>query len=451
MLVAAVAAAGALAACAGPTGGGAEPTATASSSPTPSPAIEPFTHPWGPTPEEVAAATEEAAAMTPAEVAGQVIVGRLDGTDPAVAADLVTELHLAGVMITGGSVANLEQVLALTNGVQEAVAADGRDWPALLSTDNEGGSVQRLSGDVGPWTTFPAFAVAGRAVEHADSDGGGDPGAVTEAPTDTDGATKEPGNSTAVVTDAYAAMATELRASGVTVDWAPVADVTVPGQDVTIGSRAAGSDPAVVTRAVTAALEGFLEGGVLPAVKHFPGHGSLTADSHAALPVLGATDAELRTQDLPPFEAAVAAGVPMVMVGHIDVTAWDPGVPASVSPVAYQVLREELGFSGVTVTDSLGMGALNAVGGPGEVAVAALAAGADLLLNPADNYAAHAAVVAALEDGTLDRDKVDAAAGRVIAMMRHQAELAERAGPVGPDDVGSAAEAAAALSAAGQS
>ncbi|MFD1505348.1 glycoside hydrolase family 3 N-terminal domain-containing protein [Georgenia yuyongxinii] len=367
--------------------------------------------------------------MTSEEVAGQVIVGRLQGTDPAVAADLVAELHLAGVMITGGSVASLEQVLALTGGVHEAVAADGRDWPALVSTDNEGGSVQRMSGDIGPWTTFPAFADAGRALE----------GAVTEG-----------GDATGIVTDAYAGMATELRASGVTVDWAPVADVTVPGQDVTIGSRAAGADPDVVARAVTAALEGFLDGGVLPAVKHFPGHGSLTADSHAALPVQAATDAELRAHDLPPFQAAVAAGVPMVMLGHIDVTAWDHGTPASVSPAAYRVLRDGIGFSGVTVTDSLGMGALNAVGGPGEVAVAALAAGADLLLNPADNYAAHAAVVAALEDGTLDRDSVDAAAGRVIAMMRHQAELADQAGPVGPEDVGSAKEAAAALAAAGE-
>ncbi|WP_185972549.1 glycoside hydrolase family 3 N-terminal domain-containing protein [Georgenia yuyongxinii] len=367
--------------------------------------------------------------MTSAEVAGQVIVGRLQGTDPAVAADLVAELHLAGVMITGGSVASLEQVLALTGGVHEAVAADGRNWPALVSTDNEGGSVQRMSGDTGPWTTFPAFAVAGRALEGAGTEGG---------------------DATGIIADAYAGMATELRASGVTVDWAPVADVTVPGQDVTIGSRAAGADPDVVARVVTAALEGFLDGGVLPAVKHFPGHGSLTADSHAALPVQAATDAELRAHDLPPFQAAVAAGVPMVMLGHIDVTAWDPGTPASVSPAAYRVLRDEIGFSGVTVTDSLGMGALNAVGGPGEVAVAALAAGADLLLNPADNYAAHAAVVAALEDGTLDRDAVDAAAGRVIAMMRYQVELADQAGPVGPEDVGTAEEAAAALAAAGE-
>ncbi|KAE8762679.1 glycoside hydrolase family 3 N-terminal domain-containing protein [Georgenia thermotolerans] len=388
-------------------------------SPTPAPTPTAFAHPWGPGPEEVAAATRAAAAMSPEEVAGQVIVGRLHGTDPREAADLVSELHLAGVMITGSSVASLEQVRALSAGVHAAVAADGRDWPGLVSTDNEGGAVQRMSGADGPWTTFPPFAVAGR------------------APAD-------------VVTTAYAAMARELRASGLTVDWAPVADVTVPDQDVTIGSRSAGTDPARVSGTVVAAMEGFLDGAVLPAVKHFPGHGALTTDSHEALPVQDATAAELRAHDLPPFRAAVDAGVPMVMLGHVDVTAWDPGVPASVSPAAYRVLREDLGFSGVAVTDSLGMGALGAVGGPGEVAVAALEAGADLLLNPADNAAAQAAVVAAIKDGTLDRARVDEAAGRVIALLRHQDALAAAAGPVGPEDVGGAAPAAAALRAAGE-
>ena len=385
----------------------------------PSPTPTAFTHPWGPSPQEVAAATRTAAAMSREEVAGQVIVGRLHGTDPREGADLVTRLHLAGVMITGSSVASLEQVRALSAGVRAAVEADGRGWPGLVSTDNEGGAVQRMSGAEGPWTTFPPFAVAGR------------------APAD-------------VVTTAYAAMARELRASGLTVDWAPVADVTVPGQDVTIGSRSAGTDPARVSGTVVAAVEGFLDGGVLPAVKHFPGHGSLTTDSHEALPVQDDTAAELHAHDLPPFRAAVDAGVPMVMMGHVDVTAWDRGVPASVSPQAYRVLREDLGFSGVTVTDSLGMGALGVVGGPGEVAVAALKAGADLLLNPADNAAAHAAVVAALEDGTLDRDRVDAAAGRVIALLRHQGELAATAGTGGPEDVGSAAAAAEALQEAGK-
>lgn len=389
------------------------PAPTAAPSPTAPPEPE---NPWGPTAAEVAAATADAAELSDEEVAGQVIVGRLHGTDPATAEQLVADLHLAGVMITGASVASLEQVRALGAGVQDAVVSSGRDWPGVVSTDNEGGLVQRMSGAVGPWTSFPSFAVAGEAA-----------------------AAGEP----RLVRDAHTAMARELRASGVTVNWAPVADVTVPGQDVTIGSRAAGSDPATVGAAVVPAVRGLLAGGVLPAVKHFPGHGSLTTDSHLALPVHEADAEHIAATELPPFADAVVAGVPMVMVAHVDVPAWDPGVPASLSPEAYRVLREDLAFAGVTVTDSLGMGALAQIGDAGDVAVGALRAGADLLLNPADNAVAHAGVVAALEDGTLERSRVDEAAGRVIAMMRFQAELAAAAGP--PGEVGDGAAAAEAL------
>ncbi|PFG37969.1 beta-N-acetylhexosaminidase [Georgenia soli] len=375
---------------------------------------------WGPGAADVAEATADAAELSDAELAGQLIVGRLHGTDPATAEDLVTELHLAGVMVTGDSVASLEQVRALSEGVHDAVAADGRDWPGVVSTDNEGGTVQRMSGRVGPWTTFPSFATAGRAAAAGE---------------------------TRLVREAHEAMARELRASGVTVNWAPVADVTVPDQDVTIGSRAAGEDPGTVGAAIVPAVQGLLGGGVLASVKHFPGHGSLTTDSHLALPVHDGTADEIARRELPPFAEAVEAGVPMVMVAHVDVRAWDPGVPASLSREAYRILREDLDFAGVTVTDSLGMGALAAVGDAGDVAVAALGAGADLLLNPADNAVAHAGVVEALQDGTLDRERLEQSAGRVIAMMRYQARLAEEAGP--PGEVGDGARAAQALQHAG--
>ncbi|GAA4424285.1 hypothetical protein GCM10023169_20790 [Georgenia halophila] len=349
------------------------------------------------------------------------IVSTILVPDPSAVAQHVAELHLGGVILMGDAVTGLDQVVTLTDAVQGAQADGGRDWPALVSTDNEGGTVQRLDAAAGPWTDFPEYAVAGQAVANGRTD---------------------------VVRDAYAAMARELRGSGVNTDWAPVADVTVPGQDVTIGGRSAGSDAAVAVAAETvgATVAGFLDEAVLPSAKHFPGHGSLSVDSHERLPTLERTEDQIAAQDLPPFEAAVQAGTPMVMMGHIEVRAWDPGVAASVSPEAYRRLREDLGFSGVAVTDGLDMGALTPVGDPGDIAVAALGAGADLLLGPADDATAHAGVVAALRDGTLDRARVDEAAGRVIAMMQHQSELAEQAGPVGPDAVGSADEPVAALS-----
>ncbi|WP_420115191.1 glycoside hydrolase family 3 N-terminal domain-containing protein [Pseudactinotalea sp.] len=411
----------ALAGCTAPDGGG-EPTPSTSPSPSstpseePSPTAEP-TLPWGPTEADLEQAMADAADLSDEEAAGQVLIARYGGTDPAIPAELVSELGLAGVILFSENVSSFEQVVATADGVQEAVA-ETRDWPGIVSVDNEGGIVQRLSGESGPWTTFPPFQVAGAASGSPD-----------------------------VVSAAYEAMGRELLASGITMDFAPDADVTVGPSDVTIGTRSAGSDPDLVADTVVAALAGFAAGGVLTSLKHFPGHGSLNVDSHESLPVLDTSTAELASGDLVPFAAGVDAGAPMVMVGHIAVTDWDEGVPASLSPAAYEYLRDELGFTGVAVTDGLDMGALTVTHSDAEIAVEALNAGADLLLSPGDVRAARDGILAALEDGSLDRDRLTEAAGRVIALVRWQAELADEA-DVGADDVGAAGSAVAALEAA---
>lgn len=366
---------------------------------------------WGPTAADVQAAIDQAARLSDAELAGTVIVARYEGTSPQVPAELVADLHLGGVILFGPNVESLPQVQHLAAAVQEAGSDLGRDWPTIIAVDNEGGMVQRLSGRTGPWTTFPPFARAGEA----------DPGTVQAA---------------------MAAMARELRASGVNTNYAPVADVTAAG-DAAIGARSPSPDPGRAGEAVAAAVRGFTDGGVLPSVKHFPGHGGLTIDSHHALPTQSASTNELARRDLPPFQAGIEAGAPMVMMGHIDVEAWEAGVPASVSAAAYDYLREELSFTGVAITDGLDMGALE--GTSAEIAVAAIQAGADILLTPADTRAAHAGLVQALADGQLSRDRLEQAAGRVIAMMRHQSQLAKRSGPVSDEDVGAARQAAAAL------
>lgn len=401
-----------------------EPTATAGSSPEPEPEPEPLA--WGPTEEDVADATVRAAALTDEQLAGQVILARYAGTDPAVPAAMVTDHDLAGVILFAENIGSLEQVQATADAVQEAVAQTGRGWPGIVSVDNEGGQVQRLSAERGPWTAFPPFATAGAAI---DAD---------------DGA--------AVVADAYEAMARELLASGITLNFAPVADVTLGPSDVTIGDRSAGQDPQLVAATVDAAIAGFAAGGVLSSIKHFPGHGSLTVDSHEALPVMDATAREIEGRDLVPFVSGIGAGTATVMVGHILVTAWDDQLPASMSPAAYEVLRDQLGFTGVAVTDGLDMGALTSTWSTAEIAVGALAAGADLLLSPADADEAHAAVVTAIAEGTLDRGRVEQAAGRVIALAQWQSRLAEDAG-VDPDAVGSqaSADAVAALVTAARS
>ena len=244
----------------------------------------------------------------------------------------------------------------------QAARADGRPWPGLIGVDQEGGIVARLGAPLTEWPTPMSYGAAGNV-------------AACQG--------RRPG------------LAAELAPLGFTVDFAPDADVTIGPADPTIGARS--MSPETLTQAGQLGVEfsqGMLAAGVLPAVKHFPGHGSVTVDSHQDLPVQPASMAELEARDWKPFQAAVAAGAPMVMTGHIAVPALEPGVPASFSRPDLRCLRG-MGFKGVAVTDALNMGAVpEAV--PGRLRrPVALAAGADLLLMPADVGQAHAAIVQA--------------------------------------------------------
>ena len=386
---------------------------------------------WGPTLGEIAQARTEVAGWSDARLAGAVIVGRFLGTDPAEAAALVADLHLAGLSITSENVVDEEQLRELTSAVTQAAEDDAPGdgpadrgatgdggLPAVVGVDQEGGTVEQLRGVA---TEFPAFAEAGEALQARPRAGGG------------------------TVTRAFDAQGLELRDLGFTWVFGPVADVTIGPADPTIGSRSPSQDPAVAGDAVVAALAGYERAGVVPTVKHFPGHGSVTTDSHLALPEQDATLAELEQRDLLPFVDAVDAGTPAVMMSHIAVDALDPGVPASLSAPAYDLLRDQLGFEGVTITDSLGMGAVVARTTP---AIQALEAGADLLLMPADTAATHATLTAALGSGELDRARVEEAATRVVALRLWQQRVAA-ATTVPPDAAADAAAAAAALAAAG--
>lgn len=345
---------------------------------------------WGPSVVQMAQATV-AASHVPLEVAaGQVLVASWNSPDAGGAAALVRDSHLAGVILMGGALVNAEQVRQVTSAVAEAAASDGRDWPAVISTDQEGGPVARLDGIV---PDLPAFMAAGAA-------------------TDKDS-----------VTHTYAAAAHDMRSLGFTVNWAPVADVTVGLQDPVIRVRSAGSNPQNVADTVVAAVDGYMSGGVVPAVKHFPGHGSVTTDSHEALPVQSATVAELAQRDFVPFAQAIDSGAPMVMTGHISVGEWGGG-PSTTNPQAYRYLRDELHFTGVAVTDALNMAAITRNYGPGESEVAALAAGADLLVMPRDAETARRAIVTAVQNGTLSRARLDQAIARVSLLMSTQAEWA---------------------------
>lgn len=354
--------------------------------PTPSEALG-LEEGWGPDRAGLDRAARIVRRMPLPDLAGQLIVVDWQGT--AAPVRMVRELHLGGVIAFSANVASAAQVARVNRTLSREV---GRRWPLFLGVDQEGGVVERLRGAA---TRFPAFMSAGAAGEAA------------------------------LTRDTYAAAGGELRALGFTVDFAPDADVTSGPGDPTIGSRSASSRPAAVVEHVVAAAEGFAGAGVLPVVKHFPGHGSVPADSHLTLPVQTRSLAQLEASDLVPFRAAVDAGLPAVMVGHLDVRAVDPRVPSSLSrAVVTGLLRDDLGFDGLVVTDALDMAGVTRGRTPAQVAVQAVRAGADVLLMPPSPALARRALVDAVRSGRLPRRRLEQAAARQVALLTHLAQAA---------------------------
>ncbi len=215
----------------------------------------------------------------------------------------------------------------------------------------------------------------------------------------------------------------ELRALGITLNYAPDADVNSNPNNPVIGVRAFGSEPELVARHTAAWVRGLQSAGVAACAKHFPGHGDTAVDSHHDVPLIPADRTRLDACELPPFRAAIDAGVQAVMTGHLIVPAIDPDLPATLSPaILTGLLRDELGFRGLIVTDAIEMRAVARRYGLAGATVAALAAGADAICiggeDPGENVAAalRDAIVAAVVGGTLPEARLAEAASRVAAI-----------------------------------
>lgn len=338
---------------------------------------------WGPSEAQLDRALRLVRRLSLPQLAGQLIVADYSGTAPPVR--LVRSLHLGGVIAFTDNVSSTAQITRVNRRLQRGVK---RPWPVLTSVDQEGGVVERIKGDA---TRFPAFMSAGAA--------------------------RDP----ALTRRTYRAGAAELRGLGFLVDYAPDADVTIGPQDPAIGSRSAGSDPIAVAAQVRAAARGYLDAGVLPVLKHFPGHGSVTSDSHRTLPVQRRSLKRLRQRDLQPFTAAIEAGLPAIMVGHLEVPALQRSVPTSLSrPAITGLLRGQLGFDGLIFTDALEMAAVSRRFDSGQAAVRAVAAGADVVLMPADPRAARKGLVRAVRQGRLERRRLIRSATRMVGWLLHQ-------------------------------
>ncbi|OQO92867.1 beta-N-acetylhexosaminidase [Saccharomonospora piscinae] len=315
------------------------------------------------------------------------------------AAEVVSKYQVGGVIyFNHGGTDNIEtprQVARLSNGLQRAALRSSNPRvPLVVAVDQEGGRVTRIADHV---TEYPSAMALG-----ATRDVGG-------------------ARTTAAIS------AAELRAMGITQDFAPVADVNSNPLNPIIGSRSFSSDPELAGELVAAQVEGYQESGraartVSAAAKHFPGHGDAATDSHIGLPVIDRSEADWRANDLPPFQRAVDAGIDAIMTAHISVPSLDDsGDPATLSkPIMTGLLREELAYDGVVVTDSLGMAGVREMYSDAEIPVRALEAGVDQMLMPPDLDAAMGGVLDAVAEGRITEERIDQSVLRILKLKQQR-------------------------------
>lgn len=294
-------------------------------------------------------------------------------------AEQISEYHLGGVILFSENIDTAEQTTQLIEDMQSAA-----DLPLFVGVDEEGGAVTRLGNSNMDYEATPAAG---------------------------DIASNEEAASTATT------IGTALKELGFNVDFAPVADVNTNPDNTVIGDRAFSDDAEVAAERVGAFVTALQETGVAGAAKHFPGHGDTLTDSHYGTASVDHDLERMESVEFLPFESAIDVGVDMILMGHIiasNVTGDD--IPASLNPVMVDILRDDLGYDGVIITDAMNMGAIVDYYGTGESAVMALEAGVDIVLMPSDLEEAFTAVQEAVADGRITEDNLDDSVVRVLSL-----------------------------------
>ena len=354
------------------------PTATPSSEGTPT-----FTP--SPTPDAQVAAL--LTGMSLEQKVGQMLMVGVEGH--AAGCAYLQEILPGAVVYRGGNIASLEQTRTLSTELQECAGQAGLP-PLWIAMDHEGQYVNRLESAL---TTFPAALAIGAA------------------------------NTPDYAFQAGLAQGGELAYIGVNLALGPVADVLTDYDNAVISLRSYGGDPARAAEMVRQAVAGYQQAGLAAALKHFPGHGGVAGDLHALLPVDSIDLPGWQQIYRPVFQAGIEAGAPVVMLGHLAFPALDPsGLPATLSPAMIRILRDEMGFQGVILTDLMGMGAIKQTWTVGEAGLLAVQAGVDMLLttSPETTRAVRSRLLQAAASGELPAGRLDEAVRRILAAKLRQ-------------------------------
>ncbi len=310
----------------------------------------------------------------------------LTGYDTVTAAGDVTKQAIktypvGGIIYFASNLQNQEQTQQMIENTQSYSKI-----PLFIGVDEEGGIVSRLGSN--PEMGVTAFA------NMADYGSAGDPEAVY---------------------DVGATLGKELKQLGFNLDFAPVCDIVTNPNNTEIGPRSFSSDPQVAATMVPKLVQGLQDNGVASSLKHFPGHGSTSADSHSGLSSTDRTFDELRQAELIPFEAGIQAGAQFVMVSHMSVPSInEDNTPCDLSPAIIGLLRDELEYTGIVITDSHAMGAITQYYTASEAALAAVNAGVDMILMPNHLEEAAVSVMRAVEDGQIPESRIDESVLRIL-------------------------------------
>lgn len=317
---------------------------------------------------------------------------QLTGQKGVTAAGPATESALkqypvGGIVYFENNVVSPEQLSAMTGNTM-AFSRKYEKIPLFIGMDEEGGKVTRIASNA-------AFGISLPDATTAETGASGDP---------------EKAHALGRTIGSY------LKKYGINIDFAPDADVLSNPENKVIGTRSFGSDPELVWSMASAMARGLEEEGIVPAYKHFPGHGATKGDTHAGFAYTDKTVDELMKDELVPFRKAAENNEPVIMVSHISLTALGKdSLPASLSPdIVDGILRKKLGYDGLVITDAMVMGAVTRLYSSGEAAVRAVEAGIDMILMPADFHTAYAGVLDAVNSGRISSERLDRSVRRIL-------------------------------------